>query len=109
MPMSLDPAFGKDESAAVTVAVDWTAQTMFQVGDCVRISGCLCSEFGRSWPRPFRWLLKMAGRHSYDLEKFVEMAFYDLQEGVETMFGYKFGPQKWNVTRVTANGFSTTK
>jgi hypothetical protein len=94
---------------SVTVTADWTANTPYKVGDCVRISGCLCSEFGRSWPRPFRWLLNLASRHSWELHDFVEMALYDLQEDVETVFGYKFGPQKWTVARVTATGFSTTK
>lgn len=101
--LAFDPAFGKDATVVLTTAVDWSAGTMFQVGDRIIVSGTLSSSLGKSWPRPMLWMLKQARRVGWEFETFVENAFYDLQAAVETMFGYKFGPQQYKILSCVAS------
>lgn len=105
---AVDWGSGKDESTIVTVAaVDWQANTMYQIGDVIRISGSLSSAFGKSWPESIQVDIRFLERHAPRLRRVYERVLYLINDTLDYLFGYTFGPRKYTIARLTsANTFT---
>lgn len=99
LKLRYDPGI-KDETVIITTAVDWAANTRYNIGDRIIVSGCVDSMMGKSWPRRVQRVLTFLGRKTPRIKNFVENRLLDLNELSVKLFDRSFGPRKWTIAKI---------